>query len=122
MSRACGVASRASRTASTPRVWPSAQREDGYTLRSALDELNVARQNRDAAVGLFVMSSNAAPAGFPPFARYGHNVVVMWDSEDRSTDAYLHAAVLVALALASRTQRRETVDEAVELEAGPSGS
>lgn len=99
------------------KVVIEAKRKDGYTLRSALDELSVARQNRDAAVGLFVMSSNAAPAGFPPFARYGHNVVVMWDSEDRSTDAYLHAAALVALALASRTQRRETVDEAVELEA-----
>lgn len=99
------------------KVVIEAKRKDGYTLRGALDELSVARKNRDAAVGLFVMSTNAAPAGFPPFARYGHNVVVTWDADDRSTDAYLHAAVLVALALASRTQGRETVDEAVELEA-----
>ena len=41
---------------------------------------------------------------FPRFARYGSNVLVVWDEEDPSTDAYLHAAVLLGVGLVTRTK------------------
>ena len=40
--------------------------------------------------------------GFPVFARFGSNVLVVWDETDAATDAYLHAAVLLGLGLATR--------------------
>jgi hypothetical protein len=80
-----------------------------YTVTKALAELEVARSNRGAQVGLFVMARSHAPAGFPDMARYGTDILVTWDSEDESTDPYLHAAVILGLALASRQHR--PVDE-----------
>ena len=38
-------------------------------------------------------------------ARYGSNVLVVWDDADPTTDAYLHAAILLGLALATRGKR-----------------
>ena len=60
------------------------------------------------------MAKSHAPSAFPAFARYGCDILVMWDDADEATDPYLHAAVLLGLALASR-QRRP--DDAGDLEA-----
>lgn len=76
-----------------------------YTITKALAELDVARSNRGAQVGLFVMARSHAPAGFPLMARYGQDLLVTWDDQDESTDAYLHAGVILGLALASRQRR-----------------
>lgn len=80
-----------------------------YTVSKALAELEVARSNRGAQVGLFVMARSHAPSGFPEMARYGNDILVIWDAEDEGTDPYLHAGVILGLALASRQQR--PVDE-----------
>jgi len=80
-----------------------------YTVSRALAELEVARSNRSAQVGLFVMAKSHAPAGFPLMARYGQDILVTWDDEDDSTDPYLHAGIILGLALASR--QRRPVDE-----------
>lgn len=82
-----------------------AKRESGYTVARALEELNVARQNRDAGVGVFVLAQSHAPADFPRFGRYGNNVIVVWDHEDAATDPFLHASIVAAAALAGRTKR-----------------
>ena len=37
-----------------------------------------------------------------PLARYGDDVVVIWDAEDPATDAYLGAALSIAKALCAR--------------------
>ncbi|MDX2054760.1 MAG: hypothetical protein SFV15_20325 [Polyangiaceae bacterium] len=79
--------------------------DSSYTVSRALAELEVARSNRSAQVGLFVMAKSHAPAGFPAMARYGQDVLVTWDDEDDSTDPYLHAGVILGLALASRQRR-----------------
>ena len=59
-------------------------------------------------------SSNSVPewtakshprTAFPAFARYGSDVLVLWDAEDEQTDPYLHPAILLGLALASRQRR-----------------
>jgi hypothetical protein len=92
------------------RVVFEAKRDSSYTVQKALDELDVARKNRNAAAGVFVMARSHANEVFPRFARYGSNVLVTWDDQDPSTDAYLQAAVMLGMALVART--RTTGDSA----------
>lgn len=75
-----------------------------YTLKSSLDEIRVARQNREAAVGLFVHSRRTAPSGLEPLCRFGEDIVAVWDPEDESSDAYLRAAFILAKAIAVRSR------------------
>jgi hypothetical protein len=51
------------------------------------------------------MAKSHAVASFPRFARYGNNVLMIWDDADPTTDAYLHAAILLGLGLATRGKR-----------------
>ena len=81
-----------------------AKHEAKVSLDKAIQELDVARANRAAAVGVFVMATSHATSDFPTFSRHGHNILVTWDPEDESTIHRLHAAVMLALALASRKQ------------------
>lgn len=82
-----------------------AKHDASYTVSKALAELEVARANREAHVGVFVMAKSHAPPGFPEMARYGRDVLVIWDDTDETTDPYLHAGLILGLALASRQQR-----------------
>ncbi|WP_437802511.1 hypothetical protein [Sorangium sp. So ce693] len=84
-----------------------AKRDGAYTVTKALQELERARGNRLAHSGVFVIARSHAPAAFPRFARYGNDILVVWDEEDKETDPYLHAAILLGLALASRQRRPE---------------
>jgi hypothetical protein len=86
-----------------------AKRDSSYTVQMALDELDAARKNRDAAAGVFVMARSHAGDAFPRFARYGNNVLVTWDDQDSSSDAYIHAAILLGMGLVTRL--RTTGDE-----------
>jgi hypothetical protein len=79
-----------------------AKRDATYTVQRALDELDAARKNRDAAAGVFIMARSHASDVFPSFARYGNNVLVIWDDQDPASDARLHAAVLLGMALVTR--------------------
>lgn len=73
-------------------------------MSGALEEIATARKNRDAGSGVFVMARSHAPAGFPTFSRFGHDIIVTWDDEDSGTDPYLQGAIMVALALATRSK------------------
>ena len=64
-------------------------------------ELELARKNRGADVGIFVYSSNVA-ATMVPFRRVGHDLMVVWDPEDARSDVYPRAAISVARALLFR--------------------
>lgn len=81
-------------------------------MTHALEELQIARKNRDAQIGLFVFSSKTVPAGLDPFARYGDDLVVIWNAEDAATDVYLRAALTTARALCIRASRasKDTTD------------
>ncbi len=79
-----------------------AKEDSSYTLRSSLDEIAVARQNRQASVGIFVHSKKTAPAGCAPLSRHGSDIIVLWDNEDESTDVWLQAALMTAKALCVR--------------------
>src|SRR3569623_168692 len=81
-----------------------AMRDSTYTVQRALDELDAARKNRDAVAGVFVMARSHAGESFSRFARHGSCVIVTWDQEDPPTDACLHAAILLGMALVSRAK------------------
>ncbi len=81
-----------------------AKRDASFTVQRALDALDAARKNRGAGVGVFVMARSHAGDAFPRFARHGNNVLVTWDDQDPSTDPCLHAAVLLGMALVSRSR------------------
>ena len=91
-----------------------AKRDASYTVPRALAELDLARANRQACAGVFVMARSHAPTAFPILARHGHNVLVTWDETDRTTDSYLHAAILLGLALVARSR---TVGDSGDIEA-----
>lgn len=81
-----------------------AKQDASYTVQRALAELDEARANRGANAGVFVMAASHAPAAFPRFARFGHNVLVTWNESDPGTDPYLHAAILLGLGLVTRVR------------------
>lgn len=59
-----------------------AKRDKSYTVTRALQELELARGNRTANAGVLVMARGHAPASFPSFARFGNDILVVWDEED----------------------------------------
>jgi hypothetical protein len=91
-------------------VW-EAKTNKSYDLAGALKELDQARKNRQAQVGVFVFSRNAAPDGVEPFVRYGNNLVVLWDPEDAVTDLFVKAALSVARALVIRETHESAESE-----------
>ena len=91
------------------RLVVEAKRDASYNIAKALQEMEVAKENRGASVGLFVLATSHAPAGFPEFARYGSTILARWDAEDSQTYPTLRGAVLAAVAMATR--RKNDADE-----------
>ncbi|MFO1154140.1 MAG: hypothetical protein U1E42_10845 [Rhodospirillales bacterium] len=85
-----------------------AKEQASFSLKDALAEIDIARKNRGAAVGLVVLSARTAPRGIDCMRRYGNDVVVVWDPEDRASDIVLAAGLTVAKAISTRaaTQRQ----------------
>ncbi|HPT28399.1 MAG TPA: hypothetical protein PLZ95_18410 [Bryobacteraceae bacterium] len=92
-------------------VW-EAKSNKSYQLADALKELDQARKNRQAQIGVFVYSKDAAPSGTDHFARYGSNLIVVWDPEDTSTDLHVKSAYSVARALVIRESHESSQSEA----------
>ncbi len=88
------------------RIVVEAKHEEKCTLSKARAELDEARANREAQIGLFVLAKSHAPDTFPAFQRVGNDVLVVWDEEDPNQEAYLAGALMVALALATRKQAK----------------
>jgi hypothetical protein len=85
-------------------VW-EAKDKRGHSLRAALDEIDEARRNRQAQVGVFVFSSQNAPESLGILHRHGSDVVVTWDADDPAGDLVVRAAYSLARALAVRERR-----------------
>jgi hypothetical protein len=81
------------------RIVIEAKEDRSFTLAKARLAIEQARKNRLAAVGLFVFSAKTAPEGLDPIARYGSDVVVVWDAEDAGTTPYLAAGLMLTRAL-----------------------
>jgi hypothetical protein len=98
-----------------------AKEQAGYDLVQAREELETARKNRAAQIGLFVFSKKTAPRGMDQLARYGPDIFVVWDSEDPSTDLFLRAGLTLSRALCVRDRHRtaesladfSAIDEAI---------
>lgn len=101
-------------------VW-EAKEDRTYALDDALEEIETARKNRGAGVGVFVFSVKTAPAGLQAFTRYGDDIVIVWDAESVVSDVYVKAAYSVGRALSIRAaahssrsdEALRTVDRAV---------
>jgi hypothetical protein len=87
-------------------VW-EAKEKQAYSLRAALAEIDEARRNRQAQVGVFVFSRKTAPEGLESLQRHGSDVVVVWDAEDGASDLVVRAAYSLARALAVRERRTD---------------
>jgi hypothetical protein len=100
------------------RITWEAKDDRSYDLKRALAEIEEARKNRQAQIGVFVFSKNAAPIGQQPFGRYGQDLVIVWDPDDAASDLYVRAASSVSRALAIRQNREasETTESVQEIE------
>ena len=81
-----------------------------YTLAQARTEIETARKNRGAKVGLFLFSALTAPEGIDMLVRHGEDVFVVWDAEKIESDIILRAGLSLAKALCVR-QMKERDDE-----------
>lgn len=85
-------------------VW-EVKADNSWDLKKALLELEEARKNREAQIGVFVFSTKTAPDSLKSFGRYGNNIVVVWDSEDVTTDVLIKLVYTLARALVVRDSR-----------------
>ncbi len=92
------------------RVVVEAKEDASFNLTKALEELEIARKNRDADIGLFVFSKTTAPEGLDVFNRYGNDIVTIWDKDDTASDIFLNVGLSVskALSLRSKSHSKET--------------
>jgi hypothetical protein len=81
------------------RIVCECKAEKGYTEAQALEELGIARKNRDAQVGIFIVARESAMEGFEGLRRVGMDILVVWDADSPSSDLYLKAALSIARAL-----------------------
>ena len=86
-------------------VW-EAKDDKKYDLRRALEEIEVAKKNRGAQVGVFVFSESCAPDGLELFARFGQDVVLRWEPDSPMAQVVLRAAMSTARALCLREQEQ----------------
>jgi plasmid stability protein/translation initiation factor 2 beta subunit (eIF-2beta)/eIF-5 len=89
-----------------------AKEDASYTLSKARAEVEQARKNRGAQMGLFVFSKPTAPEALGEFVHFGSDVFVVWDPEDTTSDLYLRIGLAVARALCIRAERHTQSREA----------
>jgi hypothetical protein len=90
------------------RIVVEAKAKKRCTIKAALGEMDNARRNREAQVGLFVFDRDSAPVNIEPLHRVGVDIFVVWDAEDAATDVYLRAAFGLARSLAHREVAAES--------------
>jgi hypothetical protein len=96
------------------RIVVEAKEKDQYLIAQAREEIDEARRNRGAQVGLFVYSAGLAPDEMlaAPLVRYGNDVFVIWNPEDPATDLLLKTAFTLVRALCVRTARHSDAEAA----------
>jgi hypothetical protein len=96
-------------------VW-EAKDKQGSSLRAAIDEIDEARRNRHAQVGVFVFSSKTAPDGLESLHRHGSDIMVVWNPDDATSEVVVRAAYSLARCLAVRERRTDRESLAAILE------
>jgi hypothetical protein len=87
------------------KIVVEAKEDSSYTLMKACAEIDTARKNRGARVGLFLFSSKTAPEGIDTLIRHGEDVLLVWDAERIESDVILRAGLSLAKALCVRQQK-----------------
>jgi hypothetical protein len=105
-------------TAAGERIVIEAKEDASYSLEDARKEIEEARKNRVAEVGIFVFSRRNAPANLQPFMRVDKDIFIIWDCEDAVSDVYVRAALSVAKALVFRqaSTRKKTDKDILSME------
>jgi len=100
------------------KIIAEAKEKGQFALSKAREEIEKARDNRGAQIGLFVYSCRTAPLEFQasPLQRYGSDVFVAWDPEDPSTDLVLRTACTLARALCVRVAQH-SAEQSADFEA-----
>jgi len=88
-----------------------AKEDASYTVAKALAEIDTARKNRGASVGLFLFSALTAPQGIDTLVRHGDDVLLVWDAENIESDVILRAGLSLAKALCVRKQKERDKNE-----------
>lgn len=83
-----------------------------YSRKKMLEELETAKKNRGAQIGIFVCSCKTAPVDCEPLSRWGQDIIVVWDADNAALDVYLRTALTLAKALCVREHRRDSAEEA----------
>ncbi len=89
-----------------------AKEDKSIDLNKARGEIEMARKNRGASVGVFVFSKKTAPIGQESFFRLGNNIFVVWDADDVADDVILKAALSLAKAFCVREARQRKAEGA----------
>ena len=79
------------------------------TVKASLEEIERARKNRLADVGIFVHSKLSAPGNLQPLQRVGQDILVVWDAEDEKNDIVLLSALAIAKAMSVRARTSESL-------------
>ena len=87
------------------KIVVEAKEDSSYTLMKACAEIETARKNRGARVGLFLFSSKTAPEGIDTLIRHGEDVFLVWDAERIESNVILRASLSLAKALCIRQQK-----------------
>ena len=98
--------------ASGQRIVIEAKEDASYDLAKARVEIETARKNREALVGVFVFSSKTAPKGQETLLRHGDDVFLVWDADDLNSDIVLKAGLSLARALSIRNQKTRQTESA----------
>jgi hypothetical protein len=83
-----------------------AKEDASYDIGRALKELEEARKNRSAQVGVFVFSRKTTSENVEIFSRYQNDILIVWDADDPVTDIVVKVAYSVASALAVAEGKR----------------
>ena len=105
------------KAAAGAKIVIEAKEDAKYNLKKAIDEIEVARKNRDAHIGIFVFSTKTAPDGLEPLKRFGDDIVIVWDAEDPASDLRFECALTLARALSVRIERNREELAEVDVEA-----
>jgi hypothetical protein len=88
------------------RIVVEAKEQAGYSLADARAEIERARKNRGAQLGLFVFSRRTAPETLDDVVRLGSDVFVVWDPENVASDLHLKLGLTLARALCIRVEKQ----------------
>jgi len=88
-----------------------AKEDESYKLADARAEIEIARKNREASVGLFVFSKKTCPDGMETLFRDGNDVFVVWDADRVESDVILRAGLSLAKALCVRQAKERQAED-----------